>query len=44
MSDNNKPKINVPRFNLTWLYVIIALIFAFLYFSGDEGSATKEVN
>ena len=44
MSDNNKQKINVPRFNLTWLYVIIALIFAFLYFSGDEGSATKEVN
>jgi len=45
MSDNNnKPKINVPRFNLTWLYVIIALIFAFLYFSGDERSATKEVN
>lgn len=44
MSDNNKPKINVPRFNLTWFYVIIALIFAFLYFSGDEGSATKEVN
>lgn len=44
MSDNNKPKINVPRFNLTWLYVIIALIFAFLYFSGDEESATKEVN
>lgn len=45
MSDNNnKPKINMPRFNLTWLYVIIALIFAFLYFSGDEGSATKEVN
>ena len=44
MSDNNKPKINIPRFNLTWLYVIIALIFAFLYFSGDEGSATKEVN
>ena len=44
MSDNNKQKINVPRFNLTWHYVIIALIFAFLYFSGDEGSATKEVN
>ena len=43
-SNNNKPKINVPRFSLTWLYVIIAMIFAFLYFSGDEGSATKEVN
>ena len=43
-NNNNKPKINVPRFSLTWLYVIIAMIFAFLYFSGDEGSATKEVN
>lgn len=41
---NNKPKLNVPRFSLTWLYIIIAMIFAFLYFSGDEGSASKEVN
>ena len=46
MSDNtnNKPKLNTPRFSLTWLYVIIALVFGFLYLSGDEGSASKEVN
>ena len=46
MSDNtnNKPKLNAPRFSLTWLYVIIALVFGFLYISGDEGSASKEVN
>ena len=39
----NKPKINVPRPNLTWLYVVIALFFAWLWFTGDEGSATKEI-
>lgn len=45
-SDNNpnKPKINVPRPNLTWLYVVIALVFAFLYFSSDGGSMSKEVS
>ena len=41
--NNKQPKLNVPRPSLTWLYVIIALVFAFLYFSGDEGSASKEV-
>ena len=30
--NNNKPKINVPRPSLSWLYVIIALAFGFLYF------------
>ena len=41
---NNKPKINVPRPNLTWLYVVIALVFGFLYLSSDEGSANKEIS
>ena len=41
--NNNKPKINVPRPNLTWLYIVIALVFGFLYFTGGEGSASKEV-
>ena len=32
MSDNNnKPKMNVPRFSLTWLYVVIAIVFAYLW-------------
>ena len=44
MSDNNnKPKMNVQRFSLTWLYVVIAIVFAYLWLSSDEGSASKEV-
>ncbi|MDM8233151.1 ATP-dependent zinc metalloprotease FtsH [Phocaeicola barnesiae] len=44
MSDNNnKPKMNVPRFSLTWLYVVIAIVFAYLWLSSNEGSASKEV-
>ena len=41
--NNNKPKMNVPRFSLTWLYVVIAIVFAYLWLSSDEGSASKEV-
>lgn len=41
--NNNKPKINVPRPSLSWLYVIIALVLGFLYFSSEDGSASKEI-
>lgn len=41
--NNNKPKINVPRPSLSWLYVIIALVFGFLYFSSEDGSASKKI-
>ena len=34
--NNNKPKINVPRPSLSWL-------FGFLYFSSEDGSASKEI-
>ena len=40
---NSKPKISLPRFNLTWLYVLIAVFFAFMYLGGGESSATKDV-
>ena len=40
---NNKPKINMPRFNLSWLYVIIAMSFAILYFSNQEGGIDKQI-
>ena len=46
MSENfnpNKPKMNMPRPSLTWLYVVIALVIGFLYFTGEEGSGSKEV-
>ena len=36
-------KINMPRFNLSWLYVIIAMSFAILYFSNQEGGIDKQI-
>lgn len=45
MNENNKPKINMPRPNLTWLYIVIALIFGYLYLAGgDEGNIVKEAS
>lgn len=45
MNENNKPKINMPHPNLTWLYIVIALIFGYLYLAGgDEGNIVKEVS
>ena len=42
-NDKNKPKINVPKPNLSWLYISIALVMGFLYFTSSEGSMSKEV-
>lgn len=42
-NNNNKPKINMPRFNLSWLYVIIAMSFGILYFSNQEGGVDKQI-
>ena len=39
----NKPKTNMPRFNLSWLYIIIAITFAYLWFTGDEGSMNRQL-
>lgn len=33
----------MPRFNLSWLYIIIAMSFAILYFSNQEGEIDKEI-
>ena len=40
MSDknNNKPKMNMPRFNLSWLYICIAITLAYLFFTGEESN------
>jgi len=43
---NNKNRNKMPRFNLTWLYVVIAVALGWLFFnSGDDngGSASKNV-
>ena len=42
MSNDNKPKMNMPRFNLSWLYIFIAMTFAFLYFSSDESAGLNK--
>ena len=33
----------MPRPNLSWLYIIIAMTIAFLYITSDEGSMSKEI-
>ena len=37
-TNNNKPKMNMPRFNLSWLYMFIAMTIAYLYFTSDGSS------
>ncbi len=39
----NKQKMNVPRPNLSWLYIIIAVVMAYFFFTSDETSASKEI-
>ena len=44
--DNNKKpnnKVNIPRFNLNWMYMIIAMMLLGLYLTNDSGSMTKTV-
>ena len=31
----NKPQLNMPRFNLNWIYAIIIAVLAFLFFKGN---------
>ena len=40
----NKQKMNVPRPNLSWLYIIIAVVIAYFFFTSDETSASKEIS
>lgn len=42
-NNTNRPKINVPKPNLSWLYIIIAMVIGFLYITSDEGSMSKEI-
>ena len=39
--NNNKPKSNMPRFNLSWLYMFIAMTIVFLYFSSGDYAGTN---
>ncbi|MDR2859552.1 MAG: ATP-dependent zinc metalloprotease FtsH [Mediterranea sp.] len=46
MNDKNKKqgKANVPKFNLNWMYMIIAATLLGLYITNDNGDANKEVS
>ena len=37
-TNNNQPKMNMPRFNLSWLYMFIAMTIAYLYFTSDDNA------
>lgn len=44
--NNKKPnsKVNMPRFNLNWMYMIIALMLLGLYLTNESGSVTKKID
>ena len=42
---NKKPsKTNMPKFNLNWLYMIIAMMLLGLYLTNESGTATKNIS
>lgn len=41
--NQDKPKINMPKPNLSWLYITIAVVMGFLYFTSSEGGLNKEI-
>ena len=41
-TENNKPKMNMPHFNLSWLYMFIAMTIAYLWFTSDENSGINK--
>lgn len=47
MENNNnmdkRPKMNMPRFNLNWLYMIIAIMFLGLYLTNEKSTSSKDV-
>lgn len=47
MDNSNKKsenKVNMPKFNLNWLYIIIALMLLGLYFTNQSGSVSKNIS
>ena len=47
MEENKIPKVpktNMPKFNLNWLYMIIAVMLLGLYFTNDSSTSSREVS
>ena len=45
-NNSNKPnnKVNLPKFNLNWMYMIIALMLLGLYFANGSSSVSKNIS
>jgi ATP-dependent metalloprotease FtsH len=45
-NDNNKPKMNMPRFNMSWIYIVAILIIGALYITngGTSSSISTETS
>ena len=42
---NKKPnKVNMPKFNLNWLYMIIAMMLLGLYLTNENSTGTKNIS
>jgi len=43
---NNKPKMNMPKFNMNWVYIVILAILAMLFFTNEKSgnSASTEAS
>ena len=47
MEENKIPKVpktNMPKFNLNWLYMVIAVMLLGLYFTNDTSTSSREVS
>lgn len=44
-NNNNKKnnKVNLPKFNVAWLYTLIIIAFSVLYFTSEDSSASKNI-
>jgi len=44
--DKENPKMNMPKFNMNWIYAIIIITLAFLFFTGgnNNGSSSRDAS
>ena len=39
-SNNNKNKMNMPKFNLNWAYIVIIVLLAYLFWQGKSSNGS----
>ena len=48
MDNNTNPKpnnkVNMPKFNLNWVYMIILIMLATLWFTNENGTSTRDIS